>query len=562
MPTPASRCRQSSRWPPLLPLLAAGLLAVTLGTAAATIGPQTVRLPVGTLVSGSRTAADKVTEAAAATEGVEAAAATEATEATGAAEVPPPPREFRGAWIATVANIDWPSRPGLTAEQQKQELLALLDRAAELRLNAVIFQVRPMADALYESALEPWSEFLTGRMGQSPGYDPLAFAITAAHARGLELHAWFNPYRARHPSSRSPISDKHLIRRHPEWVKTYGTHQWMNPTHPDVAAHTLAVIRDVVRRYDIDGVHIDDYFYPYRERGPDGQLLLFPDEDTWQKYRQEGGTLGRDDWRRAAINAFVRDLYREVKALKPWVKVGISPFGIWRPNHPPGITGLDAFAELYADARLWFQEGWCDYLAPQLYWPIAQPRQSFPKLLAWWAEQNTQRRHLWPGLYTSRVRERSGESGPKGWPAQEIAEQIALVRQQRGASGAIHFSIKALRDNPDRLADHLRRLYADVALVPAIDWSAPRLPLGLTQIPPPRCQLLRQQQPPALRISSPPDTRFLVLRHRTERGWTTRLLPPPSEPQQPLHLPLEGEAIPAVAVLDRFGRLSPFVLPE
>jgi len=478
------------------------------------------------------------------------------------AETPAPPREFRGVWIATVANIDWPSRPGLSAEQQKRELLALLDRVAELRFNAVIFQVRPMADALYESSLEPWSEFLTGQMGQSPGYDPLAFALSAAHARGLELHAWFNPYRARHPSSRSPLSDKHLIRRHPEWIKTYGKHQWMNPTHPDVPAHTLAVIRDVVRRYDIDGVHIDDYFYPYRERGADGQLLPFPDEDTWQEYRQQGGTLGRDDWRRAAINAFVRDLYREVKALKPWVKVGISPFGIWRPNHPPGITGLDAFAELYADARLWFQEGWCDYLAPQLYWPIAQEQQSFPKLLAWWAEQNTRQRHLWPGLYTSRVGERKQASGTKGWPAQEIAEQIRLIRQHRGVSGAIHFSIKALRDNPDRLADHLQQLYAEPALVPAIHWSAPQLPSGPTQLSPPRCQLLRQQQPPVLQITPPRDTRFLVLRSRTSQGWTTRLLPPSANPQHPVQLPLEDKAVPVVAALDRFGRLSPFVSPE
>ena len=489
-------------------------------------------------------------------------ACTAETYTSEVAETPAPPREFRGVWIATVANIDWPSRVGLSAEQQKRELLALLDRAAELRFNAVIFQVRPMADALYESSLEPWSEFLTGQMGQSPGYDPLAFAITAAHARGLELHAWFNPYRARHPSSRSPLSDKHLIRRHPEWVKTYGSHQWMNPTHPDVPAHTLAVIRDVVRRYDIDGVHIDDYFYPYRERGSDGQLLPFPDEDTWQQYRQQGGTLGRDDWRRAAINAFVRDLYREVKALKPWVKVGISPFGIWRPNHPPGITGLDAFAELYADARLWFQEGWCDYLAPQLYWPIAQERQSFPKLLAWWAEQNTRRRHLWPGLYTSRVGERKQGSGSKGWPAQEIAEQIRLTRQHRGVSGAIHFSIKALRDNPDRLADHLHQLYAEPALVPAIEWSVPQLPSGPTQLSPPRCLLLRQQQPPVLQITPPRDTRFLVLRSRTSDGWTTRVLPSPSDAHQPVHLPLDGPIVPAVAALDRFGRLSPFVSPD
>lgn len=478
-------------------------------------------------------------------------------------DVPPPPREFRGVWIATVAHIDWPSQRGLTAEQQKKELLALLDRAAELRFNAVIFQVRPMADALYESNLEPWSEFLTGRMGESPGYDPLAFAVAAAHERGLELHAWFNPYRARHPSSRSPVSEQHVLRRHPDWVKPYGTHHWLNPTHPDVAAHTLAVIRDVVRRYDIDGVHIDDYFYPYRERGSDGRPLLFPDDDTWQRYRQQGGLLERDDWRRAAVNAFVRDMYRHVKALKPWVKVGISPFGIWRPNHPAGITGLDAFAELYADSKLWFEEGWCDYFAPQLYWPIAQTRQSFPRLLEWWAEQNKRRRHLWPGLYTSRVVDPTHAGTQKGWPAREIAEQIALIRRHPGVSGAIHFSIKALRDNPDRLNEQLARLYADVALVPSIDWAAPSAPSGVSRIPPPRCRLHRSPDATAtLEIAASSDIRFLVVRIRTSSGWITRIISPPADPRQPLRVPRPAEGIPYVAALDRFGRLSSFVSPE
>jgi uncharacterized lipoprotein YddW (UPF0748 family) len=465
-------------------------------------------------------------------------------------------------WVATVANIDWPSTPGLTAEQQQKELLALMDRAAQLHFNAVIFQIRPMADALYESKLEPWSEFLTGRMGQSPGYDPLAVAIAAAHERGLELHAWFNPYRARHSSARSPISEQHVLRRHPDWVKPYGTQQWLNPTHPDVAAHTLAVIRDVVRRYDIDGVHIDDYFYPYRERGSDGQPLVFPDEDTWQRYRQQGGTLERDDWRRSAVNAFVRDLYREVKALKPWVKVGISPFGIWRPNHPTGIAGLDAFAELYADSKLWLEQGWCDYFAPQLYWPIAQTRQSFPRLLEWWSQQNKQQRHLWPGLFTSRVGGEARSTPQKSWPAREIVQQIELCRRHNGVSGAIHFSIKALRNNPDQLAEHLTRLYSEPALVPAIEWAVPASPNSSFPVAPPRCQLCRQANTTLIEIAAPAYTRFLVLRTRTDNGWTTRLIAPNVDPRQPLRLPWSAAAMPYIAVVDRFGRLSPFVLPQ
>ena len=184
-----------------------------------------------------------------------------------AADDPPPlKREFRGVWVATVANIDWPSKPGLPADKQKAELIAILDKCVELKLNAVVFQVRPMADALYESKLEPWTEFLTGTMGKSPGYDPLAFAVAEAHTRGLELHAWFNPYRARTPTAKSAAPEDHITKRRPDLAKPYGKHYWMNPTHPDVQDHSLAVILDVVKRYDVDGVHIDDYFYPYKEK--------------------------------------------------------------------------------------------------------------------------------------------------------------------------------------------------------------------------------------------------------------------------------------------------------
>src|SRR5262245_26976656 len=204
---------------------------------------------------------------------------------------PPLKREFRGVWVATVANIDWPSRPGLPAEKQKAELLAILDKAVELKLNAVIFQVRPMADALYESKLEPWSEYLSGTIGKGPGYDPLAFAVEEAHKRGLELHAWFNPYRARHPSAKSEAPKDHLTKSRPDLAKPYGTHYWMNPTNADVQNHSLAVILDVVKRYDIDGIHIDDYFYPYKEKDSAGKIIPFPDDDTWEAYQKSGGNL-------------------------------------------------------------------------------------------------------------------------------------------------------------------------------------------------------------------------------------------------------------------------------
>ena len=370
------------------------------------------------------------------------------------------PREFRGVWVATVANIDWPSKKGLPTNQQQKELLAILDKCVELKLNAVVFQVRPMADALYASKLEPWSEYLTGAIGKAPEpfYDPVEFAVKEAHARGLELHAWFNPYRARHPSATSPTPDDHIVKARPDLARPYGKHYWMNPTHKDVQDRSLAVILDVVRRYDVDGVHMDDYFYPYKEKDADDKIIPFPDDDTWEAYQKAGGKLKRDDWRRKAVDDFVERLYREVKKAKPHVQVGISPFGIWRPGHPPGIAGLDQYAELYADAKKWLNEGWVDYFSPQLYWPIKQEKQSFPKLLKWWADENPKGKQLWPGLYTSRV-----TGGEKSWPASEVVEQIKLIRAQPGASGAIHFSAKALMKNTGGIADALKEVYREPA---------------------------------------------------------------------------------------------------
>jgi uncharacterized lipoprotein YddW (UPF0748 family) len=329
-----------------------------------------------------------------------------------------------------------------------------------------------MADALYPSKLEPWSEFLTGQAGKAPepAWDPLAFAVEEAHKRGLELHAWFNPYRARHPSAKTDLPPDHLVKRRPDLAREYGKHHWLNPTNKEVQDHSLAVFLDVVNRYDVDGVHIDDYFYPYPETA-DRKEVPFPDDDTWEAYRKAGGTLARDDWRRDAVNTFVRRMYGEVKKAKPWVKVGISPFGIWKPGHPPGIEGFNQHDKLYADAKLWLNEGWVDYWTPQLYWPIRQEKQSYPKLLDWWASENTKDRHLWPGLYTGRV---TGKE--KGWPATEISEQIALTRKHPGAGGHVHFSMKALLNNPGGVADELKKVYAEKALVPASPWLGGRNP--------------------------------------------------------------------------------------
>lgn len=399
-------------------------------------------------------------------------------------DVPEIAREFRGVWVASVANIDWPSKPGLTTQEQKIELLEILDRAAALRLNAVIFQVRPAADALYDSKYEPWSEYLTGKMGQAPSpyYDPLEFAVTEAHRRGLELHAWFNPYRARDENSRSAAAPTHISRAHPELVKRYGGFLWMDPGEAAVQEQSLKVVLDVVRRYDVDGVHIDDYFYPYRVPGKGGRgYLQFPDDVSWGRYQRAGGRLSRDDWRRDNVNRFVERLYTSVKQEKPWVKFGISPFGIWRPGSPESVRGLDAYTELYADSRKWIRNGWLDYLAPQLYWPVGAAQQSYPVLLRWWVEQNQHGRHVWPGNFTSRV----GDRRQPAWTPAELLRQVSLTRAQSGAGGNIHFSMKALLGDLGRIVEPLRSdVYAQPALVPASPWleraPAPRAAVSLT----------------------------------------------------------------------------------
>ena len=394
---------------------------------------------------------------------------------------PDAPREFRAVWVATVDNIDWPSRRDLSTAEQQRELIAILDRATALHMNALVFQVRPAADAMYLSPLEPWSVYLSGAQGRapSPSWDPLAFVIRESHARGLELHAWFNPYRARHPSDKSPLDPTHLAVTRPALVKRYGQHLWMDPGEPAVIEKSVAVVEDVVRRYDVDGVHIDDYFYPYKERDARGGVIPFPDERSYGAYTAKGGTLVLDDWRRQNVDTFVQQLYSRVKRAKPWVKVGISPFGIWRPGFPSDVRGFDSYAELYGDSRKWLREGWLDYASPQLYWPIAKDGQPYPSLLAWWASQNVMGRHMWPGNYTSRV----GTTAV--WTADELVNQIAVTRRQGNATGNVHFSMSvfmppkspgsaaAANAAPERdaLAMRLiRETYATPALVPASPW--------------------------------------------------------------------------------------------
>jgi uncharacterized lipoprotein YddW (UPF0748 family) len=462
-------------------------------------------------------------------------------KAAGEKVVPPPPiREFRAAWIATVANIDWPSKPGLPVAQQQAELISLLDRAAQHHFNAVFFQVRSVSDAFYASSIEPWSEYLTGVQGRGPEpfYDPLAFAVTEAHRRGLELHAWFNPFRAGHPQARSPSAPNHISRALPELVRHYGDQIWLDPGEPPVQARVVAVVLDVVKRYDVDGVIMDDYFYPYPQKNAFGLTMDFPDEASWKRYGAGTG-LSRADWRRENIDHFILKLSQSIKAAKPWVQFGISPFGIWRPKNPPPIAGLDAYDKIYADARKWLAYGWVDYVAPQLYWPIAQPQQSFPLLFNWWRAQNVHNRHVWPGLADSSV-------GVK-FPVAEIPGQIQVIRQ-KDDPGAVHYHLRSVLDNP-ALAAAVSAQYHLPALVPTSPW------IKSVAIPPSKLSVYADGKTAHVewQNSLARTTGWWVLQSRTDGAWTTQILPAAR-----VDAYVDDSRVDAVALraADRLGNLS------
>jgi uncharacterized lipoprotein YddW (UPF0748 family) len=458
---------------------------------------------------------------------------------------PEPAREFRGAWLVTlnVTNVDWPSRTNLSVAGQKQELISLLDRAVALKLNAILFQVRPASDALYASPLEPWSEYLNGTQGVAPKplYDPLAFAIAEAHKRGLELHAWFNPFRARHADAKSPAALNHISKTHPELIRRYGDQLWLDPGEPAAREHVLRVVMDVVQRYDVDGVAFDDYFYPYPIKDPDGGSMDFPDYASWQKYGLRSG-LTRPDWRRANVNNFIQRVYTSIKGNKPWVKFGISPFGIWRPMNPPQIRGLDSYASLYADSRLWLSAGWVDYLAPQLYWPADDTLHSFPVLLKWWSAQNVKGRNIFSALNAANV----GET----WSASEIARQMQITRATPGASGEIFYHLRNLVNN-SALAEIIRTQYAQPALTPATPWLG-----SLPQNQPQLMVTLNAQTNLDMHWQMPDGglPRLWILQRRATNGvWTTEILP---ATQTNRVLVSSSPPVISIRAVDRNGNLS------
>ncbi len=372
-------------------------------------------------------------------------------------------REFRAAWIASVANINWPSKKNLSTDEQKAEAIRILDLLKENNFNAVIFQARPSADALYNSSYEPWSYFLTGETGKAPSpyYDPLEFWIAEAHKRGLELHVWLNPYRAHHSNGGRVTSESMVNKMSNCIVHLKNGMYWFDPAKKETQDHVSDVVMDIVKRYDIDGIHFDDYFYPYASYNGGSD---FPDQASWRTYQNSGGTLSKADWRRENVNKFIERIYHEIKSEKNYVKFGISPFGIWKPGFPSGVSGMSQYDELYADAKLWLNKGWIDYFTPQLYWPVDAPKQNFTSLLNWWESENTYNRHLWPGLNTVEIK-----SSDK---ASEIIRQIEITRQLvPNSAGVAHWSMAGLNSN--MLYSLKSGPYKEKALVPKSPWLTP-----------------------------------------------------------------------------------------
>ncbi|WP_017241745.1 glycoside hydrolase family 10 protein [Streptomyces sp. SS] len=372
-----------------------------------------------------------------------AAAASAEDETAGAASPerrrPHRRREFRGMWVATVANRDWPSRAGLTAEAQRAELLAHLDTAVARRLNTVVLQVRPTADALWPSPYEPWAQCLTGTQGRDPGWDPLGTAVAEAHARGLELHAWFNPYRVANHTDPARLVADHPARLHPEWVLPYGGKLYYNPGLPEVRDFVQDAMLDAVRRYDIDAVHWDDYFYPYPVAGQ-----VFADDDA---YARHGGDFpDKASWRRNNIDLLVSGMSARIKDLKRHVAFGISPFGVWRnaatdPEGSDTRAGVQTYDDLYADTRTWIREGWLDHVVPQLYWNIGLPAADYAKLLPWW---DAVVRGTGVGLYIGEALYKAGDPAqPAAWQdPEELSRHLALAATYPEVGGHCFFAAK------------------------------------------------------------------------------------------------------------------------
>lgn len=467
-------------------------------------------------------------------------------------KMPKVAREFRGMWIATVGNLDFPTKQDLTAEQQKAELIKILDLATELRMNAVIFQIRSLGDAVYLSDIEPASPFLTGQMGKKIEFDPLKFLLDEAHARGILVHVWFNPYRASSPFYNGDFPENHVVNRHPEWVRSYNNYKMLDPGIKEAQDYIISIVNDVVKRYDVDGVHFDDYFYPY----PDGKQTDFPDSETYQAYKQSGGKLGKEDWRRKNVDDFIQKTSIEIKKIKPNVMFGVSPFGIWKQDDILGITcGTCSYDALYADSRKWFQEGWVDYFTPQLYWSTTKTGQKFPTIFNWWKNENKKKRHLWVGIAPFKI----GDERYPDYSAKEIETQIGMTRSLlTDNAGTVHFRALTLAENKDGIRDYLRdKVYRGNAIIPTTPWLDTTLPGS------PELTVAKQAdgsvQANWKNTGSKESLRW-VLYWNDGQGWKPTILPQfQIEAKLPVNMNVQKVAIAAV---DRLGNISEPTIKE
>lgn len=387
--------------------------------------------------------------------------------------------ELRAAWIATVFNIDWPTKSGLSVEEMRSELYNSIHNMYRIGINCVIMQVRPHSDAFYKSSFEPWSKYLTGVEGVEPeGFDPLAYAIQLCHERGMELHAWFNPYRVSMHSIDEMDQNNPLRKYHSDWLVEYGGKVYLDPGVPEVSGWVTDVVTDVVSRYDIDAVHFDDYFYPYRVAG-----VEFPDADRYMRY---GSGASLSDWRRSNVDRVVQMISNAIKASKPWVQFGISPFGVWRNSSvdPAGSVteaGMTNYDDLYADVLKWQREGWIDYLMPQLYWPRSHPKVPFNHLLDWWGK-HTYGRGFYVGLFATKMTQ--GAAGD--YSLEELLDQVSVVRADEKADGSAFFSAKVFDQNIAQVNEKLALdKYRTLSLIPPSVWiesSAPSKPKRVRKV--------------------------------------------------------------------------------
>jgi uncharacterized lipoprotein YddW (UPF0748 family) len=361
--------------------------------------------------------------------------------------------EFRGVWVATVDNIDWPSRGNYNSDSQKVEFINLLNMHQANGINAMIVQIRPATDAFYPSQYEPWSEWLTGKQGQppTPYYDPLAFMIAETHKRGMEFHAWMNPYRAVFNITKTQVAATHITRLHPNWFLNYGDKKYFDPGNKEVQQYVTNMVKDVVSRYDVDAIHFDDYFYPYRIAGKE-----FPDDE---KYKQYANGLSKDDWRRSNTDSIIVMLYRAIKSQNKNCQFGISPFGVWRNIEKDSINGSNTRAgqtnydDLYADILLWLKNDWIDYVAPQIYWEFEQKAAPYKVVLDWWST-HTYGKNCYIGLGIYKA-----NSNTFWKDKTQLPRQIEALRNTPNINGMIFFSSKSFNNNPNGWSDSLRLNY-------------------------------------------------------------------------------------------------------